>query len=244
MDQQNLIELLRCHDGDIAERTPFCPDDHAIAALLDGSRGMDGWKDAQNHLAGCDYCLARLAVLQRLSDAPDPVEVPERLISEASTAGQPPRRKVMNTTPAWAAAAVVVLVVVTLLGGDLFKRDAPGSTLGPGPEGSEPSRELRSLGTEPAIPRITAPANASSVEPGALTVRWEAVPGSLYYDIRIVDEAGFLLLKDRVEQTHWNLPESLQLASGSQYFIRIDAYLAEARSVSSPHVRFSVKGTE
>jgi len=68
------------------------------------------------------------------------------------------------------------------------------------------------------------------------------VPGSLYYDIRLVDAEGFMIWQDRVEDTQRNLPSHLELLSGEQYFVRVDAYLAEAKSVSSRHVQFTIKG--
>jgi len=40
---------------------------------------------------------------------------------------------------------------------------------------------------------------------------WTAVPESLYYEVRIVSDAGDLLWRERVEGTEWRLPGDLAL---------------------------------
>ena len=74
-----------------------------------------------------------------------------------------------------------------------------------------------------------------------LTIHWTRVPGSLYYDVRLVNAEGFMIWQDRVKETRSNLPPDLELVSGNWYFVRVDAYLAEGKSIGSPHVKFTVK---
>lgn len=242
--QQEIIALLRSLDADIGERTPFCPDEYTVAAYLAENREMPDRRGYEQHLAGCSYCLALTAALGRLAESAAPEEVSDHVLAEAREAGRPPARKLVNASWGWAAAAIVVLAFVTVLGGGFRGDGVPDAALDAGRAESEQMREMRGLRTRQTGPRIIAPTNGSSIPPEAYTVRWKAVPGSLYYDIRIVDESGFLLWKDRVEQTHSALPDSLELASGTLYFVRVDAYLAEARSISSEHVQFTVQGKE
>ena len=70
------------------------------------------------------------------------------------------------------------------------------------------------------------------------------MPGALFYDVRLVSLEGDLLLRERVEDTRWLLPETLKLEPGEEYFIRIDAYLSDSKFLSSEHVVFQVGGEE
>ena len=239
--QQEIIALLRSLDADIGERTPFCPDEYTVAAYVAGKQEAPDRQGFEQHLASCGYCLALTAGLGRLAESTAHAEVSDHVLAEASEAGRPPVRRVVNASWGWAAAAVVVLAFVTVLGGGFRGNGAPDAAFD---AGSREMRELRGLRAGQNGPRIIAPTRGSNIPSEAYTVRWEAVPGSLYYDVRIVDESGFLLWKKRVEETHSALPDSLELASGKLYFVRIDAYLAEARSISSEHVQFTVEGEE
>jgi hypothetical protein len=241
MDQQKITELLQQQHTEMAERTPFCPNDHEIAAYFDHKPHHPDGELPEHHLANCGYCLARVAVLARLYKNADDEEIPETLLAKADRVGHQPRPR-LHHAPAWAAAAVVIITLFTITGrGPTVIPDAdiqlPTTNLA-----VEDARQTRNINRNELAPTILAPVKGASVRPEDLTIRWSSVPGSLYYDIRLVNAEGFMIWQDRVEGTQSNLPSHLELLSGDQYFVRVDAYLAEAKSISSHHVQFTIKG--
>ena len=66
------------------------------------------------------------------------------------------------------------------------------------------------------------------------------MPGSPYYDVRILTEAGEVIVRDRVTGTTWRTPAQPALQRGAVYFVHVDAYPGGDRPVSSPHVAFVV----
>jgi hypothetical protein len=66
------------------------------------------------------------------------------------------------------------------------------------------------------------------------------VAGSPFYDVRIVTDAGDVVIQQRVTGTAWKLPAQLDLQSGAEYFVHVDAYPSGDKAVSSDHVPFRV----
>ena len=90
------------------------------------------------------------------------------------------------------------------------------------------------------LPKIALPAENAIVEANELAVRWRAVPGSRYYELRIVTDAGDLVWQERVTGTDWTPGAKLTLQPGAEYFVRIDAFVDDAKPISSEHVLFKV----
>jgi len=244
MDQQKLTELLQLQEKEIANVTPFCPSGHELAAFFEGQRDEPDYERFERHLADCSYCQARTAVVARLQQNTDDEQIPDALLAAADQFGNQPRRYHLRRAPAWAAAAVVVIALFTIVG--------RGPNPGPGAIDHPPltnttgegARVLRNISPVDPGPTVLAPVDGARIAPDELTVRWTRVPGSLYYDVRLVNAAGFMIWQDRVTETQSDLPDHLQLISGNLYFIRVDAYLAEAKSISSPHVKFTIEGED
>jgi hypothetical protein len=241
MDQNKLLALLHQQDTEITERTPFCPDDYELAAFFDCNPQPPESEFPENHLVDCRYCLARVSILAQLETGNDEEFVPETLLAEAKQFGRQTRRRLLYA-PAWAAAAAVIVTLFVIFGQD------PTATLNSGAPPVQANhvaddiRQIRNIDRSSLAPSILAPARDAIVSADDLTLRWSSVSGSLYYDIRLVDEEGFLIWQDRVQDTQQRLPDDLGLISGEQYFVRVDAYLAEAKSVSSKHLQFTIKG--
>jgi len=237
MDLQNIIGLLQ-HDSRPLERTQFCPADQEIAQYYEAAMPIADCERLQRHILDCAYCEARLGALERLQETGFFPRVDEELIASAKqmavTAGPQKNRR----APAWAAAAVVVIALFTIVGRD----PNPGSGAIDQPPLTdvigEPARVLRNIGPVDSGPTILTPIDGERIRPDELMVRWTQVPGSLYYDVRLVNAAGFIIWQDRVRDTRSILPPDLELVSGDRYFVRVDAYLAEAKSISSLHVKF------
>jgi hypothetical protein len=239
MDQHKLTTLLHQQDTEIPDRTPFCPEDHEVAAVFGRKSGDPGDALSEHHLVNCGYCLARVAMLAQLHKNEDDEQVSESLLAKAGQFGHQPRRRRLYAS-AWAAAAVVVITLFTIA--ERGPSPGTGAQLTPPALVAEDARQLRNIKRGSAVPTILAPIKDANVRPEDLTIRWTGVPGSLYYDIRLVNAEGLMIWQDRVEDTQRNLPGHLELVSGDQYFVRVDAYLAEAKSISSRHVQFTIKG--
>lgn len=241
MDQQKLTALLHQQNTEISERTPFCPGDDEIAAYFDRKPHHPDSEISEHHLVNCGYCLARVAVLARLHKYDDEEQVPEAPLAVADQFGHQPRRR-LHYASAWAAAAVIIITLFTIAGQGPTPTPGAGVQPAPASPADENARQLRNINRSTPVPTILAPIKGANVRTEDLTIRWSSVPGSLYYDIRLVNAEGFMIWQDRVEATQSNLPGHLELISGDQYFVRVDAYLAEAKSISSRHVQFTIKG--
>ena len=242
MEQKKLSELLHLQKTMVSDRTPFCPGDHEIAAHLDGNQEGSDAEKIERHLVNCEYCLARATVLARLHEDEHDVRIPDAVMASAIKFGHQPGRGRIRYASAWAAAAVVIISLFVIIGRDQgLVQDAGVYSPSVDPLG-EDVRQLRNIKQSNPGPTVLQPVEGADIRSSQLTIRWTSVPGSLYYDIRLVSEEGFMIWQDRVEGTRSDLPDHVELISGNQYFVRVDAYLAEAKSISSPHVKFTIKG--
>ena len=234
MDQEKLIDLLRLPLAEASEHTVVCPDDHEIAAYVDGELADQSRGQFEQHLADCDFCIRRVGFLSRLRDT-EPAEcVPELLLARARRLGTAPRHEETRHGQYWAAAAAVVLAVSAVVYSVL---EAPA----PDPDGQFPTSRASGTTTESTfMPRVLSPSEGATVDPDRLSFSWTDVPGSIYYDIHIVNDEGDLVWEARVTDTQWAPHADMQLSPGAEYFVRVDAYLAEAKTLSSDHVVFKV----
>jgi hypothetical protein len=238
MDDQKHIDLLTLQVAELTERTAFCPEDQQIAEYFDGELPEAERDRVERHLADCRFCLARLGMLQRLAQNPIVPRIPEDVLATAKSMRQatPARPK---RAPAWAAAAVLVVAVGLLW--QLFPVREMGQVDLPRTHTAEPSsdlRETRSLDPGAMGPRFLSPHEGPGITSDSRTFRWTPVPNSLYYEVRIVSDAGDLLWRERVEGTEWRLPAGLALTPGSEYFARVDAYLTDAKTLQSDYLLF------
>ena len=236
MNHDSLRRKIRNMADAAAVPTPDCAGDHQIASWAEGSVDAESRRRWLSHIAGCDYCIARLGQVNRLRDVEFEDEVPEILLARAVRVGHAARaRRARKTAHRWAAAAVVVLAVALLFGRP--GSDPDGLTGAPnGPAAVSP--QSRTIDPDAMRPLILAPPEGSGILAGDSLIRWQGIPGSLYYEIRLVSADGDMIWQERVASTEWRLPGHLQLVPGEDYFVRVDAYLAEAKSINSRHVKF------
>jgi len=240
MDQQRLTELLHLRPDEISGQTPSCPRGEELAALLEGNLEHADRARLEDHLANCNYCRSTIVVLARLWRGEENVPVPEILMARAERLGKQVAPRRVRHAPKWAAAAVVVLSLVAVL--SQVRNSGPGLLDSLQTSSGEQARQVRNVDPSYRGPKVLYPLEGSRMSPGNLTFRWTEVPGSLYYDIRVVDAEGYVLWQERVKTTAATLPAHLAFVSGEPYFVRVDAYLAEAKSVSSSHVKFVYQG--
>jgi hypothetical protein len=244
MNHKQIISLLRENAAEVPQRTAFCPDDQEIVEYFEDHLEESERECLQRHLVECGFCRSRLGVLSRLSESMAENKISASLLAKTKqlAAGRP-QRTGWRLAPAWASAAVAVLALALFLG------NRPGLLIGPDSapenfrvpiEAADDARQFRNLQPVLARPRVLAPLDGASINPAGLEVSWTEMPGALFYDLYVLSDSGDLLVKERVTGTQWKADQSLTLASGSEYFLRVEAHLQDASTANSEHVIFKV----
>jgi len=240
LDQQSLTDFFHRQDREVANATPFCLGDEKLILLVHGQTDELELRQFEHHLAECSYCHARLAVLAQVQQKNEPEQVSDDLLNNAIELGNRGRSWRLRRSHAWAVAAALVLTFSILTVTNLDQHPGPITS---GPD-SEETRQFRSLDPVALVPRITLPVKDSRIRNGELVIRWMEVPGSMHYEVRVVDAAGFIIWSDRVDGTEIRPPTASLIQPGQPYFVRVDAFMAGANSVSSEHIKFTVIGSE
>lgn len=212
MTPDELPFLLRASRADATERGPDCPDEHALAAYVDGVLGPDAREPLELHLADCSYCLALIGLLSREAE--------------------PRSRRRWFVPPQWAAAAAVAVLAVTAL----VRLSQPTTTADAGWQSDVPATRN---GSAPSL-RLLSPGEGKTVDRQELAVRWAAVPGARYYDVRVVTDTGDVVAEEHVTGTEWRPKSETALRPGLDYFVYVDAYVSEGNAIGSEHVSFRV----
>jgi hypothetical protein len=236
MDDNKYTELLRIQSTQLTERTPFCPEDQEIAEYYDGGMEIADRSKMERHLVDCRFCLGRIGALSREQQSLVNKRIPEDVLATAKQFKQPlPVQRPARMT-AWAAAAVVLIGLFTIVSRDteLVSPQQLSPTGSPSTQ-----RQVRSVNRHSNSLNVLAPLPGSEVSRNSM-LRWEEVPGNIHYNIFILSAAGDVLWTERLWGTHWVLDDSLQLAADNKYYFRVEAQLADGRSVSSRHVIFQV----
>lgn len=229
-----LARVLRDGDARSREQGPDCPDEQVIAAYFDDRLSAPERENVEAHLADCARCLALVGLLGR-EDTADEVAVPETVMARARMLGRSAGPAPVRHVPRWAAAAALLLAIPLLLHLSPSTDDAPGFGSDSGP------RTARNLQPATHDPQVLRPLAGSLVVRRDLSIRWSPVPGSAYYDVRIVTDAGAPVVEQRVTGTEWRPDDSVGLQPGVEYFVHVDAYPADGKSVGSAHVPFTVR---
>ncbi len=234
MSPDPLTSLLAARAPADPERTPSCPDEHDIAGYVDGGLDEQEQTRIERHLADCDGCMSLVGLLcrERRAGTVEPVSDDVLAQARALVTKEPTRR--WRSAPAWAAAAALVLAVPLLM---QLGRNLEGGHEGQGRPEPPATRTLA-----PAQPglRVLSPTAGTAVPSRQLTFRWSEVAGTPFYDVRIVTDAGDVVIQQRVTATTWRPPDQLRLQPGEEYFVHIDAYPSGDKAVSSTHVPFRV----
>jgi anti-sigma factor RsiW len=234
MNPDHLTSLLAAGVVDATGRLPTCPDEHQIAGYVDGGLDAAARGQGELHLADCGHCrqLVGLLCQERAADAIETVPDEAAEQARALVTRSPPRR--WRLAPQWAVAAALVLAVPLLLQiGRNLDRGAEG-------QGRPAPTATRTLASTGAGLQVIAPGAGTAVDARQLSFRWTEVSGTPYYDVRIVTDAGDVVIQQRVTGTTWSPPAQLKLAPGAEYFVHVDAYPSGDKAVSSDHVPFRV----
>ena len=230
---QDLPSQLRTAATRQRVRAPGCPDEHELAAYVDGTLDESACERLETHLADCDSCVALVGLLSRQREvAPD--AVPELTAAPASPIVDSRRRGWLRFAPHIAAAAAVLVTISALT--NLLQLQVSGVD----PQNVSRERTTRSSAEAAPELHVLYPTAGITIEADQLRFRWSAVEGSRYYEVHIVSDSGDLIREERVFGTEWRPVDQLNLRPGAEYFVQIDAYPADAKTVSSAHVPFWV----
>jgi hypothetical protein len=234
MNPDELASMLGNGAGRATNRTAVCPDEEQIAAYVDGTLESATSERLELHLADCAPCLELVGLLSRERDMPVTETVPEQLLDQARTRVNAKPRRWLHQAPQWAAAAMLLVSVPLLLhSGRNMDRGNEG-------QGRPAERTTRNIGTSVSGLQVLAPVAGVALDPRALNFSWTPVAGSPYYDVRIVSDAGDLVVQQRVTGTEWRPQAPLNLVPGAEYFVHVDAYPSGDKAMGSEHIPFRV----
>ena len=230
--EQDKLKALLGEPEDNIKPQPGCPDDYLLASYMEGGLSERDHIQFESHLADCAFCIERVGSLGRAGESGSAYVEPERVHTH------PGKLQSLQRAGRWATAALVVLAV-----GITVNRLTPPGTSPVTDELKNPTAVTeRSITPSSPFPEILFPKEGSLVDTQSLVFKWREVPGSLYYDIRIVSDDGEQLSRQRVWDTQWSLPPDTQLQAGTEYFVRVDAYVSEGKTISSEHTVFITGG--
>ena len=234
LDENELKSLLQSPRPRPEKRGWRCPDETALAAYVDGGVASSERRRIEGHLAGCAFCLGQVTFLSGLQET-QPEKVPAQLLSQAEGLVKTrPRRFFPGLHWGLAPAAAALVALISLGGYELYRSSSP-----PPP----PPPAVRSAPLATDLPAILFPEEGQVVVGPELEIRWQEVPRSLFYDVRVLSAAGDRVWEARVESTRAQLPVEIRLATGEGYFVSVRAHLAEGRTRRSPVVGFEVRAS-
>lgn len=238
MEEVTHKDLLRLQTGELPERTPFCPDDQAVAEYFEGVSVASERLAFDRHLAECDFCLARIGSLDRLAGNRKRSRIPGELLASAKQLGQAARRRAIPA-PAWSAAAVAVLAFILIIGIELSPfeagRDSPNS-VSPAADSQPQLRNAKPLARKI---ELIAPVAGGAFQPGSV-IRWTEVPNTVHYQVFVLNSTGDVLWTERLRRAEWSVLEPARLQARTEYYFRVEAMLPDGRTVSSRHLPFQV----
>jgi len=225
MDNHEHTKTLALQSAELTERTPFCPEDEAIAEYFDGALPVPEIHTLERHLADCRYCLARIGMLNRQqADSRSAIVTGDILASAKSLVKTAPARRAKKA-PAWAVAAVLVLGVLFV-------------TVEQSP--SEPERQqLRNIERPENTLEVFMPGSESVVTTGSL-IRWTELPAGTHYTIHILSDEGDVLWTEHLPGNEWVLQNTLGLDPDGDFFFRVGAELPGGTTITSKHQAFRV----
>lgn len=234
MNAEEIKSWLRQSAAGSRARTHDCPDVHLIAGFVDGRLGDDDQARIEGHVADCVACATLVGELSRHRNEVAIEAVPELALARARRLGAGKPGGWMSFVPHVAAAALAVVCISALI--QFLSADAPEVAR----DEAAVHRTTRSTAGSGISLQVLSPAAGATLDPDALDVRWTGVPAARYYDVRIVTDTGEIVSEQRVSTTEWRPGNGVALEPGADYFVRVDAVVAGARSVSSEHVPFRI----
>jgi hypothetical protein len=225
-----------------------CPDEHDLAAYVDQQLIGAERERVESHLAKCDCCLQLVGFIMKqsqvvVSSAPASlVHRAEQLESEAHE----------DAPFAWKWVSVAAAIAIVAIGVVVSRKarrniEEHSAIVATAQQQSAPIlRDKVKSGTDAAVRSVSPPASLPVVlspQPGAIvhasdfSIRWEAVPNAVAYEVRVVTADGDLVWHERVRENSVNPPKQT-LRPGMKYFVWVRAWLADGKTQQSAAVGF------
>jgi hypothetical protein len=228
MTPEQLTRRLAANPEEGAGPSPACPDEHVIAGYVDGTLEAQATVQLQRHLADCGHCLGLVALLAGEREPAQASSSP----AVATRAGTKPEG--WGGVQKWAVAAALLLAVPVIF------QMGRNSDRGVEGQGRPPDTTTRMVAPAGGALQVLSPGPGSAVDPSRLVFSWTEVPGSPYYDLRIVTDEGDVIVEQRVKSTSWQSSTPLGLKRGAEYFVLVEAYPSGDKALSSRHVPFRI----
>ena len=94
-----------------------------------------------------------------------------------------------------------------------------------------------SISPPASLPILLSPQPGAIVHPSDFSIRWEAVPNAVAYEVRVVTADGDLVWHKRVRENSVTTPKQ-SLRPGTKYFVWVRAWLADGKTQQSAAVGF------
>ena len=229
-----------------------CPTEQQLAEYADQQAIGPERHAIERHLAHCDKCLRQVGFLVREGSRPTEV-VPEELVAKAIALGKQRARKTAFPWQ-WAtvAAAAVAAVLLAMLWTPRFNQptrtfDQQPSTAQPPVIAQTTDPPLLKAETDTRIVRghvdvpdskLLSPRPGDTVDAQELTLRWQSVPGVLFYEVQVLSDTGDILWETRCHSISIKMPPNVHLIKGKTYYARLRVHTANGSVEQSKPVDF------
>ncbi|MDH4001568.1 MAG: zf-HC2 domain-containing protein [Xanthomonadales bacterium] len=229
MDKYKHTDPLVLQSAELTERTPFCPQDQAIAEYFDGQVLEAERQKLERHLADCRYCQARIGMLHRQHNDPQATPASEDAIATAKSLARTPSSQRIRWAPAWAMAAVVLLGVLFIAVKEPVKAPAIA------PE----TRQLRNIDRPVSGLEVILPGRDQVLSMGS-PIRWTEFPEGSHYTVFVLSDAGDVLWTEHLQDNEWAVQNEMKLDPNGDFFFRVEAELPNGETITSKHLAFRV----
>ena len=225
-----------------------CPDEHDLAAYVDQQLIGAERERVESHLAKCDSCLRQVGFLVKQSETVAGT-APASLVHHAEHLKTFAHKGAFFGWK-WLSAAAAIAMVAT---GVVISRNSRPNLEGHSTivataqhDSSPITHDTPKSSTDAAVRSVSPPASLPLVlspQPGAIvhvsdfTIRWEAVPEAVAYEVRVVSADGDLIWHTRIQGNSVSPPKQT-LRPGLKYFVWVRAWLADGKTQQSAAVGF------
>lgn len=225
-----------------------CPDEYQLAAYVDQQLIGPERQLVETHLVKCDSCLQQVGFLIKQSSV-SAGSVPSSLVQRAKELRTAADAKV---TFGWKWAGVAAGIAALAIGILVWRvrpisqersvlvatAQRPAAPVSRENPTSAEETAVRSASPSDSQPIVISPQPGAIVHASDFTIRWEPVPNSAAYEVRIVTADGDLVWRKRVHENSASPPKQA-LRPGSKYFVWVRAWLANGKTQQSQAIGFT-----
>lgn len=225
-----------------------CPDEHDLAAYVDQQLIGAEREQVESHLAKCDSCLQLVGFLMKQSQVVAGA-VPASLVHRAE---QLETSAYEDASFSWKWVSMAAVIAIVAIGVVVSRKVRPRieeqpAIVSTAQQQSAPiirdkkksgaDAAVRSVSPPASLPRVLSPQPGAIVHPSDFTIRWEAVPNAVAYEVRVVTADGDLVWHKQVHENSV-IPPRQMLRPGLKYFVWVRVWLAEGKTQQSAAIGF------